>query len=168
MSERVLSWALGLTLAVLLLIVAFLQMTGPTPNPVFGMIAARSHIGLFEPYGRYLVAFLEVVAIALVVWPRTRAKGAILSLVLAVGATLMHLSPWLGVQLAQGPLVSQALAQGHSAAEIAAMGLPTDKGGMFLLSLAIGVLAAGTVFVEQAKVRAMSAKKAKRPIGAFA
>jgi hypothetical protein len=168
MMERVLSWALGLTLAVLLLIVAFLQMTGPTPNPVFGMIAARSHIGLFEPYGRYLVALLEVVAIALVVWPRTRPQGAILALVLAVGAILMHLSPWLGVQLAQGPAVSLALAQGRSAAEIAAMGLPTDKGGMFLLSLAIGVLSAGTLFVEQAKVRALSVKKVKRPIGAFA
>ena len=42
MMERVLSWALGLTLAVLLLIVAFLQMSGPTPNPIFGMIAARA------------------------------------------------------------------------------------------------------------------------------
>jgi hypothetical protein len=64
--------------------------------------------------------------------------------------------------------VSQALAQGKSAADIAAMNLPTDKGGLFLLALAIAVLSAGTVFVEKAKVRAMSMKKAKKPIGAFA
>jgi len=168
MMERVLSWALGLTLAVLLLVVAFTQMTGSTPNAVFGMIAARSHIALFEPYVRYLVVLLEVVALGLVVWPATRQKGAILALVLALGAIVMHLSPWLGVQLAQGPAVSQALAQGRSAADIAAMGLPTDKGGMFLLSLAIAVLAAGTLFVERAKVRALTVKKARKPIGAFA
>ena len=168
MMERVLSWALGLTLAVLLLVVVFLQLSGPTPNPVFGLIAARSHIGLFEPYGRYLVVLVEIVALAGVVYPRTRPRGALLSLVVALAAIVLHLSPWLGVQLPQGPALSQALAQGRSAAEIAAMGLPTDKGGLFLLSLAIAVLSAGTMFVEKAKVRAMGAKKAKKPIGAFA
>ena len=168
MSERVLSWALGLTLAVLLLIVAFLQMSGPTPNPIFGMIAARSHIALFEPYARYLVVLLELVALIGVVYPKTRARGAVLALVVVLGAIVLHLSPWLGVQLAQGPAVSQALAQGKSAADIAAMNLPTDKGGLFLLALAIAVLSAGTMFVEKAKVRAMSTKKAKKPIGAFA
>jgi hypothetical protein len=168
MMERVLSWALGLTLAVLLLVVVFLQLSGPTPNPVFGLIAARSHIGLFEPYGRYLVVLLEVVALAGVVYPKTRAQGALLSLIAALGAVALHLSPWLGVQLPQGSAVSQALAQGRSAAEIAAMGLPTDKGGMFLLALAIAVLSAGTMFIEKAKVRAMATKKVKKPIGAFA
>ena len=168
MMERVLSWALGLTLAVLLLVVAFLQMSGPTPNPVFGMIAAKSHIGLFEPYGRYLVVMLEVVALITVAYPKTRAKGAVLALVVTLGAMALHLSPWLGVQLAQGPAVSQALAQGKSAADIAAMGLPTDKGGLFLLAAAIAVLSVGTMFVEQAKVKALTVKKVKKPVGAFA
>ena len=168
MMERVLSWALGLTLAVLLLIVVFLQVSGPTPNPVFGLIAARSHIALFEPYARYLVVLLEVVALIGVVYPKTRSRGALLALVISLGAIVLHLSPWLGVQLPQGAAVSQALAAGKSAADIAAMNLPTDKGGMFLLSLAIAVLSAGTYFVEKAKVRAMSAKKVKKPIGAFA
>ena len=168
MMERVLSWALGLTLAALLLVVAFLQMTGPLPNPIFGMIAARSHIGLFEPYGRYLTVLGEVAAVVLVVWPRTRSWGAVLALVIALVAIVVHLSPWLGVQLPQGPAVSQALAMGRSPAEIVAMNLPTDKGALFLLSLAIGVLSAGTWFIERQKVRALSAKKVKKPIGAFA
>ncbi len=168
MMERVLSWALGLTLAVLLLVVAFMQLTGPMPNPVFGLIAARSHIGLFEPYGRYLVALAEIAALALTVYPRTRSKGAVLALVVAVSAIVLHLSPWLGVQLPQGPAVSEALAQGKSAADIAAMGLPTDKGGLFLLSMAIAVLAGGTLFVEKAKVRALTVKKVRKPVGAFA
>jgi hypothetical protein len=168
MMERVLSWALGLTLAVLLLIVVLMQLTATTPNPVFGLIAARSHIGLFEPWGRYLVVLLEAIALAAVVYPKTRAKGAMLALAISLVAIILHLSPLLGVQLPQGSAVSQALAQGRSAAEIAAMGLPTDKGGTFLLALAIAVLSAGTVFVEQAKVKAMTTKKAKKPIGAFA
>jgi hypothetical protein len=168
MMERVLSWALGLTLAVLLLVVAFLQLSGPTPNPIFGLIAARSHIPLFEPYARYLVVLLEAVALLGVVYPKTRSRAAILALVVSLGAIVLHLSPWLGVQLPQGAAVSQALAAGKSAADIDAMNLPTDKGGMFLLALAIAVLSAGTMFVEKAKVRAMSMKKAKKPIGAFA
>ena len=36
------------------------------------------------------------------------------------------------------------------------------------LALAIAVLSTGTYFVEKAKVRAMTTKKAKKPIGAFA
>ena len=168
MMERVLSWALGLTLAVLLLTVAVLQMSGPTPNPIFGLIALRSHISVFEPWGRYLVVLLEAVALIAVVYPRTRARGALLAMIVALGAIVLHLSPWLGVQLEQGPAVSQAIAQGKSAADIAALGLPTDKGGMFLLALAIVVLSAGTMFVEKAKVQAMTTKKAKKPVGAFA
>ncbi len=168
MLERVLSWALGLTLAVLMLAVVVSQMTGPTPNPIFGLIAARSHIGVFEPYARYLVVLAEAAGLVLVLIPRTRSLGAAVSLAIALGAIVLELSPWLGVNLPQGPAVSQALAQGRSAAEIAAMGLPTDKGGMFLLALAIAVLSAGTMFVEKAKLRALTVKKAKKPIGAFA
>ena len=168
MMERVLSVTLGLTLAVLLLVVMFLQMSGPTPNPIFGLIAARSHVALFEPYARYLVVLLEAVALIGVVYPKTRSQGALLALVVSLAAILLHLSPWLGVQLPQGAAVSQALAAGKSAADISAMHLPTDKGGTFLLALAIAVLSAGTFFIEKAKVRAMTMKKAKKPIGAFA
>jgi hypothetical protein len=152
----------------MLLTVLVLQMTGPAPNPIFGMIAARSHIGLFEPWGRYLVALAEAAAIVMALYPRTRARGAMLALVVAIAAVLLHLSPWLGVDVAQGAAVSQALAQGHSAAQITAMGLPTDKGALFLLSLAIAVLAGGTMFVEQAKLKALSTPKVRKPIGAFA
>jgi hypothetical protein len=159
---------LSLTLAVLLLIVVYLAMLGPTPNAIFGMIALRSGVHFIEPYGRYLVSALQLAAVVLVIIPRTRSQGAGLALVLALAALALHLSPWLGVELPRGPAVSQALAQGRSAAEIAAMNLPTDKGGLFLLALAIAVLSAGTMFVEKAKVRAMSMKKAKKPIGAFA
>jgi hypothetical protein len=168
MMERVLSWALGLTLAGILLIVVYLAMLGPTPNAIFGMIALRSGIHAIEPYGRYVISALQLVAVVLVVIPKTRSRGAGLALVLALAAIALHLSPWLGVQLPRGPAVSQALAQGHSAAEIAAMNLPTDKGGMFMLGLAIAILSAANIFVERAKVQAAARGKTKKPIGAYA
>jgi hypothetical protein len=48
------------------------------------------------------------------------------------------------------------------------MGLPTDKGAMFLLAVAVAILSVGVIFVERAKVEAMARAKTKRPIGAFA
>jgi hypothetical protein len=168
MMERVLSWALALTLALLLFTVAYQSLSGPTPNAIFGMIALRSGIHAFEPYGRYAVSGLQLLAALVVIVPMTRRRGAMLALMLAFAAIVLHLSPWLGVDLAQGPAVSQALAQGHSAAQISAMGLPTDKGAMFLLAMAIAILSAGTILVEKAKVQAMARSKVRRPIGAFA
>ncbi len=168
MMERVLSWALGITLGVLLLIVAYQSLMGPTPNAIFGMIALRSGIHFAEPWGRYAVTALQLLAVLLVIIPVTRSRGAMLALVLSAAAIVLHLSPWLGVQLPQGPAVSQALAQGKSLADIQAMGLPTDKGAMFLLAVAIAILAVGVIFVERAKVQAIAKAKTKRPIGAFA
>ena len=168
MMERVLSWALGITLAVLLLIVAYQSLMGPTPNAIFGMIALRSGIQLAEPIGRYAVTALQLLAVLLIVIPATRSRGAILALVLSVAAMALHLSPWLGVQLSEGPAVSEALAQHKTLAEINAMGLPTDKGAMFLLAAAIAILSVGTIFVERAKIQAAAKAKTKRPIGAFA
>lgn len=168
MMERVLSWALGITLAVLLLIVADQALSGSTPNAIFGMIALRSGIHAAEPYGRYAVTVLQLLAVVLVIIPKTRTPGAALALVLSLAAVVLHLSPWLGVNLPQGPAVSQALAQGRSLADINAMGLPTDKGAMFLLAVAIAILSAGTILVERAKVQAIARSKTKKPIGAFA
>ena len=93
--------------------------------------------------------------------------GAMLALLIVVGALAMHLSPWLGVQVPDLTRTSAALAQGKTAMEIAAMNLPTDKGAMFLLALAIGLISVGSIAMERAKVRAL-APKPKRPAGAFA
>ena len=91
-----------------------------------------------------------------------------LALALSAVAIVLHLSPWLGVQLPQGAAVSQALAPGHSLAETNAMGLPTDKGAMFLLAVAIAILSVGSIVVEKAKIEAEARSNAKKPIGAFA
>ncbi|MCI3181103.1 hypothetical protein C5708_12655 [Caulobacter sp. CCUG 60055] len=134
---------------------------------MFGLIAARSGVGLFEPVMRYVTGAAEVVAAALLLYPRTRSRGAMLALLIVVGALAMHLSPWLGVQVPDLTRTSAALAQGKTAMEIAAMNLPTDKGAMFLLALAIGLISVGSIAMERAKVHAL-APKPKRPAGAFA
>lgn len=167
MMERVLSWTFGLMLAALLLAMSLQKLVGLDPNPVFGLIEARSGLGFFEPGLRYATAVLELIAAALVIWPATRMRGAQLGLVVALGAIAFHLSPWLGWQVPHLPELSAALGQGRSAAEIAAMNLPTDKGAMFLLAVAIAAIAVASWFTERARARA-SAPKAKRPVGAFA
>lgn len=167
MIERVLSWALAITLALLLLFIAYEQLLGPTPNPVFGLVAVRSGIGFFEPWGRYATVVAELIAIGLAVWPRMRAKGAMLALAVAVSAIIMHLSPWLGVAVPLPDAVAAAARQGRTMAEIFAMPLPTDKGAMFLLALFVAALSAGVIAVERARAYA-GAHKVKRPMGAFA
>lgn len=167
MMERVLSWTFGLMLAALLFATALQKFVGLDPNPVFGLIEARSGLGFFEPGMRYATGVLELIAVGLVLWPVTRMRGAQLGLLVALGAIGFHLSPWLGVQVPRLQQLSAALAEGKDAAAIAAMNLPTDKGAMFLLALAIAAIAVASYFTERAKVRA-DAPKAKRPMGAFA
>jgi len=167
MMERVLSWTFGLTLALLLLFQVYQAFFWLDPHPVFGLIAARSGIGLFEPGLRYLTGALELAAALLLIVPRTRAWGAKLAGVVVLGAIGFHLSPWLGIQVPDPAIVSLALSLGHSAAAIDATPLQTDKGAMFILALAILALSIASYFTERAVVRA-SEPKAKRPMGAFA
>lgn len=167
MIERVLSWTFAITIAVLLLFVVYQQLFGPVPNPVFGLVAVRSHIALFEPWARYGTALAELVAIGLVLWPKMRIRGAMLSLAIAVVAIAMHLSPWLGIAVPRADSVASVAGRGWTAAEIFAMGLPTDQGAMFLLALFIAGLSGVTIAVERAVAYA-GAHKVKRPAGAFA
>lgn len=166
MMERVLSWAFGLMLAGLLFAVSIQKFVGLDPNPVFGLIAARSGVGLFEPWARYATGVLEMIAVALVLWPPTRGRDAQLALFVAAGAIAFHLSPWLGVQLPDLPAVSAALASGRTAAEIEAMNLPTDHGAMFILAVSIAAIAVASIYAERAVARA-SSPRPKRPVGAL-
>lgn len=168
MMDRVLSWSFGLALAGLLLAMSFQKFFGFDPNPVFGLIAAKSGIGLFEPGLRYLTAVLELVAAGLIIWPATRQRGAILGLFIALSALAFHLSPWLGWQIPKlGPL-SQALAQGMTAAQIQALNLPTDGGTMALLAIVIAVLAGISIFVERSNLFARTHPASKPERASFA
>ena len=168
MMDRVLSWSFGLALAGLLLAMSFQKFFGLDPNPVFGLIAAKSGIGLFEPGLRYVTAVLELVAAGLVVWPAMRQRGAMLGLFVALGAIVFHLSPWLGWQIPRPGPLSQALAQGMTAAQIDALNLPTDKGAMFLLAVAIAALAGLSILIERRNLFASTHPAAKPERASFA
>lgn len=168
MMDRVLSWSFSLALAGLLLAMSFQKFFGLDPNPVFGLIAARSGIDLFEPGLRYVTAVLELVAAGLVLWPAMRQRGAMLGLFVAAGAIVFHLSPWLGWQVPKAGPLSQALAQGMTAAQIDALNLPTDKGAMFLLAVAIAALAAMSIYVERNNAQAVSHPASKPERASFA
>lgn len=167
MIERVLSWTFAITMAILLLFVVYQQLLGPTPNPVFGLVAVRSHIAFFEPWARYATALAELVAIGLVLWPKTRMRGAMLALAISVAAIAMHLSPWLGIAVPSADAVASVAGRGWTAEEIFAMGLRTDQGAMFLLAMFIAGLSGVTIAVERVVAYA-GAHKVKRAAGAYA
>ena len=64
--------------------------------------------------------------------------------------------------------LSQALAQGMTAAQIDALNLPTDKGAMFLLALAIAALAGISIFIERSNLFARTHPASKPERASFA
>lgn len=155
MLERILCWSLALALSALLVAISLQELLGPTPNAVFGLIASRSGYAIFEPGVRYLTVGLQLLAVVLILAPRTRFIGAGLAVAIAVAAIIMHLTPWLGINLPNPQATTTALKAGLGAADIDAMHLPTDKGAMFLLTLAITILGMATIFVERAELRVL-------------
>ena len=93
----------GLRWMMALLLAAFFVFMGMqkfgAENIIFETIAQRSGIGLFEPYIRMTTGAAEIVAALLLILPKTRMKGALLALMILIGAIGFHLSPWLGISI---------------------------------------------------------------------
>lgn len=166
MMDRVLSWSFALGLAAFLLFMSFQKFFGLDPNPVFGLIEARSGIALVDPWLRWLTGLLELVAAGLVIWPATRIRGAMLGALVALGAIAFHLSPWLGWRVPLPEQASAALAAGATPEQMA--NLPTDQGALFLLALVIGALAVASYVTERNLVRQKSRKDHSPAMGALA
>ena len=64
---------------------------------IFQTIAQWSGIGLFEPYGRYLIGMAELLASILLMIPYTQIFGAILGVGVMSGAIFFHLVSPLGI-----------------------------------------------------------------------
>jgi len=127
-------WVLALFLAFM-----FLQATlHPLPDPplgqvklfdpagqniVFATIASNTGIALAEPTGRVLVAFLELIAVFLLLIPPFRRAGAILAFLILAGAVAAHLMPDV-----LGREVPVSLKPGET---------ETDGGQLFALSIAM-------------------------------
>jgi hypothetical protein len=91
---KVLSWVLQVVVAVILLQTLFFKFTGaPESVYIFSKLGA-------EPWGRIASGVFELIAAALLLFPRTVVAGALLSLGVISGAIFSHLTR-LGVALAE-------------------------------------------------------------------
>ncbi len=89
---RVLSWACQLIAAAILGQTLFFKFTA-APESVY----IFPTIGM-EPWGRIGIGILEVVAVVLLLIPRTSAAGAVLAIGLMAGALFFHLTR-LGIEV---------------------------------------------------------------------
>ncbi len=86
------SWLCQLTAAVILGQTLFFKFTGaPESRYIFATLGV-------EPWGRIGTGVLELVAVALLLFPRTPALGAVLAMGLMGGAILGHLTK-LGIEV---------------------------------------------------------------------
>lgn len=151
-ARKIASWALALGLAgAFVFMVGLPKFLGPSPNPIFALIAGRSGVELFEPYVRYATGAGELTAAALLIWPASRRLGALLAGAISLGAIGFHLSPWLGVRIPDMTALQQLLQQGKSVAEIDAMGLPTDGGALFATAVVFLVTSIAVFFLSGAQ-----------------
>lgn len=151
--RKIVSWALALGLAgAFVFMVGLPKFVGPSPNPIFALIAGRSGIDLFEPYVRYATGAGELAAAALLIWPASRRLGALLAGAISLGAIGFHLSPWLGVRIPDMATLSELLQQGVSVAEIDAMGLATDGGALFATALVFLAVSIAVFFLSGEQV----------------
>jgi uncharacterized membrane protein YphA (DoxX/SURF4 family) len=151
------SWILALALAgALIFVVGLPKFIGPSPNPIFALLAGRSGLIWFEPYVRYAIGAAELLASVALVVPRTRRFGAAIAGAVTLGAIGFHLSPWLGIKIPEmGRLVAE-LRSGKTVAEIDAMNLPND-GGMLFFTAIVFLVTAIAIFILSAPDKARQA-----------
>ncbi len=87
------SWVLALFLAIMLILIADQTLFPATAgkNVIFPLLAQKSGIPLWEPTGRFVIGLTDVLAALLVFVPFTRRLGAMLSLVICLGALAAYL-----------------------------------------------------------------------------
>jgi uncharacterized membrane protein YphA (DoxX/SURF4 family) len=91
-AATIVSWTARLVAAGILLQTLWFKFTG-APESVY----IFDTLGV-EPWGRLATGVLELVAAALLLWPRTAAWGALLAAGIVAGAILSHLT-FLGIEV---------------------------------------------------------------------
>ena len=117
------SWILQLVAAVILFQTLFFKFTGAAESKYI-----FSKLGL-EPWGRIASGVAELVAVVLLLCPRTIPLGAILSLGVISGAIFFHLTK-LGIAL---PAVN-------------------DRGELFALAVVVFVVSLAILFIRRAEI----------------
>jgi putative oxidoreductase len=91
-TKMYLNWALQLTIAIIYLQTLYFKFSAH-PDSVY----LFTKLGL-EPYGRIGIGVFELITSVLILLPRTKIYGAILSLGVIAGALFAHLGP-LGIEV---------------------------------------------------------------------
>ncbi len=105
------SWLLALGLAVFFLHITLHPWPAPVPGYVklydapgehllFSALAAGSGVTIFEPAGRFVSGILELFTALLLIVPFSRRAGAALSVLILGAGVGLHLSPWMGREIA--------------------------------------------------------------------
>lgn len=129
---KVLSWVLQAVVAVILLQTLFFKFTGaPESIYIFSKVGA-------EPWGRIASGVFELIAAALLLYPRTSAVGALLSLGVISGALFSHLT-LLGVALTE----------------------VGDRGELFALALVVFAGSAAVLFMRRRELPLVGALLSK-------
>lgn len=91
-AATIVSWIARLVAAGILLQTLWFKFTGaPESVYIFGTLGV-------EPWGRITTGVFELIAAALLLWPRTAAWGALLAAGLVAGAIMSHLA-FLGIEV---------------------------------------------------------------------
>lgn len=123
---RILSWLLRLTAAFILLQTLFFKFTGAEES-----VYIFSTLGV-EPWGRYGSAVVELVTAVLLLVPATAALGGVLTIGVAAGALMSHLTV-LGIEV------------------------KGDGGLLFALALTILICGAGVAAIERRHIPILGA-----------
>jgi len=98
MYKRYLLWGLSAYIAFVFVQSLFFKFTGSAESIfIFSTLRDWSGIALFEPAGRWIIGFAELIASILLFMPRTRIFGAALAIGIMTGAIFFHLFTPLGV-----------------------------------------------------------------------
>jgi hypothetical protein len=90
-SQSIASWALQLTVAVILFQTLFFKFTAAEESVyIFSTLGQMVGLPFAEPWGRIGSGVLELAAVALILYPPTVAIGALLSLGVITGALASH------------------------------------------------------------------------------
>ena len=127
-NQAFLSWALRIIAAVILGQTLFFKFSGAEESRYI-----FSTLGM-EPWGRYAAGASELVAVALLLIPRTAGLGGLMGLGVISGALFFHLTK-LGIEV-QG-----------------------DGGTLFYLALVVFICCAGVVWLHRKEIRALGYKK---------
>lgn len=91
-------WGLSAYIAFVFVQSLFFKFTGSAESIfIFSTLRDWSGIALFEPAGRWIIGFAELIASILLFVPRTRIFGAALAIGIMTGAISFHLFTPLGV-----------------------------------------------------------------------